>query len=295
MNPYIKYFDVSMRDGLQSLTKIYSLQEKQIMLNKIMKKYNPHSLEVGSLVSNKLIPQMADSYELYKYANEKYNINMNLNIKSTLNNICKFYLLVPPTKKYLNIAKNLNIKNISLITSVSDEFQRKNVNQSIQETKDIIKEYLEVPGTFDNVKLYVSCITNCPITGKDKKNKDYIINELYEYLNINGIKEVCISDTCGDMKYEDFKHIIDYLSIDMKYKLDKLSLHLHVKNEDTIEKIIEYSVASNIYKFDVSCLENSGGCITTFDDKTKMNSNLTYDKLYKVLYNCNLYTLISNI
>ena len=39
MNPYIKYFDVSMRDGLQSLSKIYSLQEKQIMLNKIMKKY----------------------------------------------------------------------------------------------------------------------------------------------------------------------------------------------------------------------------------------------------------------
>ena len=321
MNPYIKYFDVSMRDGLQSLSKIYSLQEKQILLNKIMKQYKPHSLEIGSLVSNKLIPQMANSYELYKYAHEKYNdimnmnmyTNMNMNIKSTINNTCKFYLLVPPTKKYLNIAKNLNIKNISLITSVSEEFQRKNVNQSIQETKDIIKEYLEVPGTFDNVKLYVSCITNCPITGKDKKNKDYIINELYEYLNINGIKEVCISDTCGDMKYEDFKHIIDYLSIDMKYKLDKLSLHLHVKNEyhehhhyhyhnqdhnqdhnnddyNTVEKIIEYAIASNIYKFDVSCLENSGGCIITFDDKSKMNGNLTYDKLYKVLYNCNLYT-----
>lgn len=316
MNPYIKYFDVTMRDGLQSLSKIYTLQEKQTMLNKIMKKYNPHSLEIGSIVSPKLLPQMANSYELYNYAitlynnNVMYNDDSHTNTRSTINNTCKFYLLVPPTKKYLTIAKDLNIRNISLITSVSDKFQQKNIKQSIQDTKYNIKECLKIPRSFDNVKLYISCITNCPVSGK--QNKDHIIDEIAEYLQIDGINEICLSDTCGDIKFNDFKYIIDYLdtAIQNKKVLNKLSLHLHIKqnynndydndydndnninneniNNDT-EKIIEYAIASNIYKFDVSSITDSGGCSITFDDKTKMNGNLTYEKLYKILHKCNLY------
>ena len=265
-----------------------------------MSQYQPHALEIGSIVSAKLLPQMNNSYDLYKYANSIYNENSiynNYSSKSKRNvfcydnieNYCDFYLLVPPTKKYLEIAKNLNIRNISLITSVSEKFQQKNIKQSIKETKQNIEEILKTPGTFDNVKLYVSCISNCPISGE--QDNEYIINELCDYLTIPGISEVCISDTCGDMRYSNFKHIIDYLSIEMNYNLEKISLHLHIndnddkKNRDNIDNIIEHAIKNNIYKFDVTSMENIGGCSIVINDKTKLNSNLSYDRLYQSIYN----------
>ena len=202
--PYLKFFDVSMRDGLQSLPPTYTLKHKKIMLNRIINTYNPESLEIGSLVSPKVLPQMKDSYELYTYAN-KYYVHKNNKY------IPNFYLLVPPSKKYLEIANNLNIKNISIMSSVSNKFQEKNVRMTLRETKNNIFKAVntvkENKNQFDNVKVYLSCITQCPISGKI--DNDLIVNELYDYLQNDGINEVCIADTCGKMLYSDFIHIID--------------------------------------------------------------------------------------
>ena len=292
INPYIKQFDVSMSDGLQSIPKKYTLSEKKTILNNIMNTYKPHSLEIGSIISPKVVPQMKHSFELYNYANSIYNKDIK-DIKDNVvinnNNKCKFYLSVPPTKQYLNNAKSLNIRNISIMTSISDEYQQKqkqNNKQSIQKTKEIIKDTLQNPKAFDNVKLYVSCITNCPFKGI--QDKDHIINQLYEYLHIDGITEVCLTDTYGNIRFCDFKHIIDYLGIEMNFKLDKLSLHLHCNDEKkyyTIDRIIEYAIYNNIYKFDVSSFEYMyfGNSYLDIDVK-KFNNNLTYDRLYEGIH-----------
>jgi isopropylmalate/homocitrate/citramalate synthase len=288
--PHIRKFDVTMRDGLESIPKNYNLDDKKVILNKLINVYKPESLEIGSLVSSKICPQMNNSYELYNYANNLYNKNKK---------VCDFYLLIPPTYKYLNNAKKQNIRNISLITSVSNPFQKKKYNQSIEETKYIIKDALKTSNTtnttnttntskpFDNVKLYVSCITNCPITGK--QDNEYIVNQLYEYLHIDGVSNVCLTDTCGNMRYSDFKHIIDYLNIEMNYKLDKLSLHLH--NNDarkyyTTDAIIKYAMYNKINKFDLTSYDNIyfGNGIITVDIK-HFNNNLTYNRLYESIYN----------
>ena len=140
INPYIKQFDVSMSDGLQSIPKKYTLSEKKTILHNIINTYKPNSLEIGSIISPKVVPQMKHSFELYNYANSIYNKDIK-DIKDNVvinnNNKCKFYLSVPPTKQYLNTAKALNIKNISLLTSISDEYQQKYIKQSIQKTKEI--------------------------------------------------------------------------------------------------------------------------------------------------------------
>jgi len=290
VNPLIRKFDITMRDGLQSIPKIYTINEKKIILNKIMSTYKPKSLEIGSIISPRLVPQMTKSYELYKYANFMYNYMHNGNGNGNgIKNKCDFYLFIPPTYKYLEIAKKLNIRNIVLNTSVSNQYQIKHNQQSIQETKDIIKYAVKDPNTFDNVKLYVSCITNCPIKGK--QDNDHIVNELYEYLHIDGITEVCLSDTCGNMRYNDFRHIIDYLNIEMNYKLNKVSLDLHINmNYESkyynIDNIIYYAIINKIYKFNVSSFENiyfGNGHVNI--DISKFNNNLTYDRLYEGLYN----------
>ena len=59
-------FDVSLRDGIQSIKQRYSLSDKKNIFYKIYNKYNPESIEIGSLVSEKIIPQMSGSLDLFK-------------------------------------------------------------------------------------------------------------------------------------------------------------------------------------------------------------------------------------
>ena len=189
---------------------------------------------------------------------------------------CDFFLLVPPIKSYINEAVLNNIKNISLITSVSNSFQQKNIHRTITDTKNILNYILCDEKQFTNIKLYISCITNCPIEGNI--NNDYIINEIIYYSKLKKINNLCLSDTCGNMEFINFKYIIDNLSLSLNF--DNISLHLHVNKDNylNIEKIIEYAITNKIYKFDVTGFENVGGCIVTMD-QNKLHGNLQYKDL----------------
>ena len=261
MSKDIEYFDVTLRDGLQSIKTCYPLSKKKEMLHEIVIKRNPSFIEVGSIVSPKILPQMNDSIELYKYAKYKYKNNH------------MFYMLVPNLKAF-NIAMDNKIENISLITSVSESFQKKNTAKSLDESKKEIKQMIEYDD-INIIKLYISCIDTCPIEGKQSIGK--IIDEVLYYNNLNNINELCLSDTCGELKYINFVKIIDKLLFYIPST--KLSLHLHVSenNYDNVYDIIRYAIYKNIHKFDVSHYKDMGGCSVTIDKK--LNGNLTYDML----------------
>ena len=266
----IKFFDVSLRDGLQSLKKIYTLSEKKDLLHRIICKYNPHSIEIGSIVSSKVLPQMYNSIELFKHAQKQ--------------GIPNLYMLTPNIKS-VNTGLKYGVKNFSLITSVSDDFQKKNINKSLDDTKKELGEIYSLlnKNNVENIKLYISCINECPISGK--KDLNYIIDEISYYIeNYHNLSEICLSDTCGTLDYIEFKNIIDLL---LRYQdltlLDKISLHLHKNsNKDVTQFILNYATLIGINRFDVSCLENAGGCSVTMD-KSKLNNNLHYDDYKKLL------------
>jgi isopropylmalate/homocitrate/citramalate synthase len=295
----LKLFDVSLRDGLQSIPKIYELHEKKVMLSKIIHQYRPHQMEIGSIVSYNVLPQMKNSIELYKYATNKYLSNK-YDIKKSLtakydfindelddNISCDFFLLVPPIKSYIEQAVINNIKNISLITSVSESFQKKNINRSIIDTKMVLNNILSNENQFTNIKLYISCITKCPFEGN--LNNDYIVNEIIYYSKLKNITNLCLSDTCGNMDFIDFKYIIDNLLLNVDINIISLHLHLNKKNYLNIEKIIDYAISNKLYKFDVTGFENVGGCIVTID-QNKLHGNLQYKDL---LNTTQKYTIVS--
>lgn len=263
----IKLFDVSLRDGLQSKTKIYNLDEKKKLLHNIIDIHRPDSIELGSIVSNKVLPQMSNSIDLYKYA-------------KTLDNDIKYYLLVP-NKKKLQIALDENIENMSFITSFSDSFQKKNINktlnESIKEIKDI--DNILYNNNLLNNKLYLSCFNDCPI--EKTIDDDFIFFNILQYCNLKAFNEICLSDTTGNLKEEDFKRLI--INVKKLININKISLHLHFnkENEENLLNIIDIAIKYQLVKFDVSCIED-GGCSVTMD-KSKLNSNLTYEILNKLL------------
>jgi hypothetical protein len=218
---------------------------------------------------------MKDSIEIYKHAVEHIN-------REKLNT--DVYILVPSLSK-LNLAIKNKIQNYSFITSTSNAFQLRNTCRTLDRTKEELKTMFERLGdtSIQNTKkkLYISCIDQCPIVGKI--DKEYIVNELVYYNTNFNFDEICLSDTCGNLSFDNFFYIIEnatYLGI----PVNKLSIHLHISNEnmENIKKIMKYCFENEINKFDISSLA-TGGCSITIENK-KLHPNLSYGLFYSILY-----------
>lgn len=273
-------FDVSLRDGLQSLSKSKQLSinmnEKINIYKNIVEKYNPKNLEIGSLVSEKILPIFSDTLPLLEMTND-YD-NESLNNQKKINK----YILIPNKDKLNLVINNPNITFFSFITSVSNSFQLKNTKKSL---KDSDKELYEMLYDLENkkeknvVKLYVSCINECPIEGKI--DNDFIVYRILQ-LNKMNIDNICLSDTCGTLNPEDFEYIIDTCKI-FGLPMSKISLHLHVNPDkiNIIEQIIWMALDRKIKNFDVSNLK-TGGCSLTMN-KSRLTPNLSYEIYYQAL------------
>lgn len=273
INPIL--FDVSLRDGIQTMESIETF-EKMNHFNKIMREMTPMNIEVGALVSSKIMPIMKDTPKIYK---ECIQMAENLNsIPELRDGSCKeigipnIYVLIPGNKGRYKEAIELGIKNISIMSSVSESFMKKNVKMSI----DDFKRDLSYFNGAEKLKIYLSCINECPIEGKMDLTK--IIDEILYYNENPNVTEICLSDTCGTLTYTDFKKILQECK-DNNIGMDLLSLHLHINNYKDTSNIIKHSLYNNINKFDVSAI-NGGGCKLTIANP---EHNLTYNMFYDIL------------
>jgi isopropylmalate/homocitrate/citramalate synthase len=279
-------FDVSLRDGLQSLSKEqqinFSFNDKTELYHIIKRRYKPLNIEIGSYSSSKLLPVFKDTNIFLDYCE-----NINKYLDSYIYQIEKsnHYVVVPNENKLDNAIENKTICHYSFITSVSNSFQLKNVNMTLDESIDCLEKMFQKLNNFFGdrnnykVKLYVSCINECPIEGKI--NNSVIIDLLHRY-SLFKPNTICLSDTCGTLTFADFKEILEGL-IDKNLNLEIFSLHLHVKHyrHSVIEKIIHHALDNGITDFDVSLLD-TGGCSITMNN-AQLAPNLSYDLYYKSL------------
>ena len=273
--------DVSLRDGLQTEKREdWPISKKKNLLHEIVFVEKPHKIEVGSFVSPYLLPIMGDTDQMFHYAsNMKHNYE---DSKAIFPKTLEIYVLVPSYKR-LQEALNHQVKHMSFLTSCSNSFQKKNVNKTLAETKEDLDKIFEVLKKPENQhikkKLYVSCITECPIEGKI--DIDYILHEICRYNIIYDLDEICLSDTCGTLKFEDYKYIVETL-LYFGVVRSKIGVHLHVDttNQEEIRQIVMYSLKNNISRFDVSVL-TSGGCSLTIK---QAKPNMTYEFFYSCLY-----------
>lgn len=288
LNPIL--FDVSLRDGIQNAkVENFPLSKKKDIFHSIIHANMANKIEVGSLVSPKILPILADSLVLFNHTTQQIHDIQNRHESSRdlddISNIKipKLFMLIPSLEK-LQTAFDHNIQNFSFITSVSNAFQFQNTKKTIQhmksEFKTISDMILREPGSqLFQTKLYISCINECPIQGKI--DNDFVLKEILSYHNDLVFDELCLSDTMGTLHIDDFSYIIDSCLF-FGIPPSKISIHLHVKNEnmENIRDILFYAFSKNIHKFDVSYLE-TGGCSVTMGKNAP--PNLTYFQFYSIL------------
>jgi hydroxymethylglutaryl-CoA lyase len=265
-----RLFDVSLRDGLQASPDVVPTAQKLSMLDTIAKIYRPQSIEVGSLVSKDVLPQLADSEKVFEHALDMI----------TGPNAYSFtpYLLVAPTAVRFKRAVSIGCDSVSVPASVSDAFQRKNVRRSLDETYDIIVDAASnLP--FNNFKVYLSCVDYCPVSGNIATPQD-ISKEVTRYAFQRGITQISLSDTAGTLTDETLMEIMTLLKEEM-VNPSMIGLHIHLSDSmidiHRVAKILGVAELAGIGTVDVSYIDQ-GGCSVTMESDT-LKKNTTYNSL----------------
>ena len=163
----IKIYEMFMRDGLQSIPKIYSLDDKKFFLDCLYNS-NIKNIEFGSTTNEKILPQMKDSFELWKYIQSK-------NLETYI-----FTMLIT-NKKLLNKSINDKIKSFGLLSSISDSFSISNLKMNANESFENMINQFDIIYNMNkeyHTRLYLSCVFG----GIDEEFNELYLDKIRKYL-----------------------------------------------------------------------------------------------------------------
>ena len=228
--------EVGPRDGLQNIENILSVDER-LRLIRSLEQAGIELIEIGSFVNDKAVPAMSNTDELI----------------NKLGNIDNYSVLIP-NKKGLDKAKDNGVKEICTVLCVTDSMNQKNINQTVQETLNDLKEIFK-EGLRNGIrtKCYVSVAYHCPYEGKvDAAYVNDVIGQLIDYQ----VEEIVIADTIGAANPKEVNSLLS--SLKSQYKDTNFSCHFHDTRALGLANVYA-SLVAGINKFD-SCIGGLGGC-----------------------------------
>ena len=238
MNEFVKIVEVGPRDGLQNEKILLTLNDRKNLVLDLMKTGLQH-IEVGSCVSAKWVPQMANSDELFAQLPQSPDI--------------QFSLLTPNIKGFES-ALAVGCKEVAVFTAASESFTRKNINCSIDESFEKFADVMAAAKANDvKVRGYVSCIVDCPYEGAiDPQQVAYVTKRLFDM----GCYEVSLGETIGTATPDRVKKVWDACLAELDPQI--LAGHFHNTYGMAIANIYQ-SLQQGIRVFDAS-IAGLGGC-----------------------------------
>lgn len=235
----VKINEVVLRDGLQLEDKVLTVDEKKTLFDQLVKA-NLQTMEFGSFVHPKLVPQMANSGELFELISKESNPP-------------ELIALIPNLKGAKN-AREKGVQKLNFVFSASDTHNQQNVQKSTEESLHELTEilgYCEEHGMMLNVS--IATTFGCPFEGEVKKDRiEWILDQLVP-LNI---ETITLADTTGMANPQ---QVYDLVS-EMKEKFPEQSFNLHFHNTRGMGLAnMMGAMQAGITSFDAS-LGGLGGC-----------------------------------
>ena len=244
------------RDAMQSIKKFIPT-EKKIKYIQSLLDVGFNTIDVGSFVSKKVIPQLADTGELINSLDfEDKNTKM---------------LVIVANIKGAEIATNFKqISYVGFPFSISENFQMRNTNKTIEESFiNLININDIVLASKKKLVVYLSMCFGNPYGEVWSLNiLDYWISKLIDL----GIKLISLSDTIGSATPKIINVVYEYFS--MKYPNVEFGLHLHSHPQFWREKV-ETSIDSGCLRID-GAIQGFGGCPMASDN---MIGNMPTEKI----------------
>lgn len=234
------------RDAMQGIHEFIDTDKKVSYINQLLK-CGFHTLDCGSFVSPKAIPQMADTAEVLSRLDESDT---------------KFSVIVANKRGALDAANHERVDILGFPFSVSDDFQKRNTNASREEALDRVKEVKELASQHNKeVLIYLSMAFGNPY-GEDWNAE--IVAEWTAKLAALDIELFMPSDTIGSSNKDSISAV--YGLLNKEFPNLQIGAHLHT-TPDSWEEKLQAAWDNGCRRFD-SALKGLGGCPMAKDDLT---------------------------
>lgn len=244
------------RDAMQGI-KTFIPTEKKVQYIQSLLRVGFDTIDFGSFVSAKAIPQMQDTAEVLAQ----------LDLSQTKS---KLLAIIANTQGAINASVHKEIQYLGFPFSISENFQMRNTHKTIVESLFTLQEILEIADKSNKeVVTYISMGFGNPYG--DPYSVE-IVGEWTEKLANMGVKILSLSDTIGSSTPE----IIDYLFSNLipKYPHIEFGAHLHTTPDTWFEKV-DAAYKAGCTRFD-GAIKGYGGCPMAKDDLT---GNMPTEKL----------------
>jgi hydroxymethylglutaryl-CoA lyase len=236
------------RDAMQGIKPFIPTDEKAKYIQSLLK-CGFDTIDFGSFVSPKAIPQMQDTAEVLSM----------LDLSQTQS---KLLAIVANRRGAEDATKFPEIDYLGYPFSISENFQMRNTHKTIAESVEVLKSILEIAQASNkSVVAYLSMGFGNPYG--DPWNTD-IVGEWTEKLADLGVKILSLSDTVGSSTPDVIEDLFSTLI--PKYPDMEFGAHLHTTPEAWYEKI-HAAAQAGCRRFD-GAIQGFGGCPMAKDDLT---------------------------
>jgi hydroxymethylglutaryl-CoA lyase len=234
------------RDAMQGLHDFIPTDQKVKYINSLLK-VGFDTIDFGSFVSPKAIPQLRDTKEVLS----KLDLS---SIKS------KLLAIIANVRGAEEASVFDEISYLGFPFSVSEEFQKRNTNSSIEESLKRVEEIQNIClQKKKQLVIYISMGFGNPYG--EPWNSDIVIKWVKK-LSGMGIGMIALSDTVGVSNPENIKHLFTHLI--PQFNQIEFGAHLH-SNPVSWEEKIKAAFDSGCSRFD-SAMKGIGGCPMANDE-----------------------------
>jgi hydroxymethylglutaryl-CoA lyase len=203
----VRIVEVGPRDGLQNEAGAVPLEAK-VELIEALADAGLKTIEAGSFVSPKWVPQMGDTAEVLA----------RLDLQSEIN-----YPVLVPNLQGLDRALDHGVREVAVFASASESFSQRNINCSIEESFDRFAPVVEKARSHRlRVRGYVSCVLGCPY---ESDIAPETVARVASRLFAMGCHEISLGDTIGIGTPTKARKLIERVAAEIP--LERLALHYH--------------------------------------------------------------------
>ena len=175
----VRVVEVGPRDGLQNEAAEVSVATR-VALIEALGEAGLRSIEAGSFVSPKWVPQMAATGDVLRLLQRRPTIS---------------YPVLVPNLQGLEAARAAGITEIAIFAAASETFSQRNINCSIADSlKRLAPVAAAALAAGMRVRGYISCVLGCPYEG-DISHAAVI--KVARALTAMGCYEISLGDTIG--------------------------------------------------------------------------------------------------
>ncbi|MGQ8365817.1 hydroxymethylglutaryl-CoA lyase [Glaciecola sp. 1036] len=235
---FVEIVEVGPRDGLQNEKSLVSVEDKVALVDQLSAT-GLSKIEVGSFVSPKWVPQMANSDQVLAQIKRHQNI-------------C--YSALTPNLRGFEDAVDANVDEVAVFGAASESFTQKNINCSIAESLERFSPiFTEAKKRNIPVRGYVSCVLGCPYEGQISHQS--VIDVCDSLLNM-GCYQISLGDTIGVGTPLATQALLS--AVLSRFPKEKIAMHFHDTYGQALANVLA-SLQQGIACFDAS-VAGLGGC-----------------------------------